>query len=155
MSIPVPYHEQETSNFCGAACLKMVVEALGHKAGSQTTLFNQSEEHGVLDPQSDWAGPPDGLEWVLQDKGEIARSAAEVLSPTGETALTRKIIWSISKHKVPPIVLIWGWIHWVVVVDYDIDHGPPTGPGDTSYTINGVMIHDPGPDIGEDRPPPP
>jgi len=155
MPLPVvPYHRQEGEDHCGAACLKMVIEALGRKSGSQASLFADAHRHGRLDPATGWLSPPDGVEWTLETRTELRNSALEVAALTTELALTRRLVWSLFHHSVPPIALVYGLEHWVVVVGYDIDRDP-NGPSDSGYNIRALEIHDPWRKTEEGDPPPP
>ena len=155
MALPVvSYHNQETSEFCGAACLKMAIEALNRTAGSQTALFHAAHGFNTVDPKPGWSSPPDGVGHVLETKGQLTSNMAAVLDERGEAAITRQAIWSLHQHGVPPIVLVWGMSHWVVLVDFETD-GVPQSLDDDSYRIKAVMLHDPSLEDGEDPPPPP
>jgi hypothetical protein len=134
----------------------MVIRALGGESGSQARLLADANSHGGLDPKSPWDSPPDGIEWVLENRAGVQASTLNVLAVQTELDLTRQIIWSLHQHKVPPIALVYGWAHWVVVVDFDASRNPH-GPGDETYDIEALHIHDPWrePEEGEDPPPPP
>jgi hypothetical protein len=152
--IAVPYHRQEGEDHCGAACLLMVIEALGQPSLSQASLYADANSHGQKDPQDWWASPPDGMEWALENRGELARTSVELVAFKTDSPLTRRLIWSLHHHSVPPIALVLGWDHWVVVVNYDIT-GTPNGPSDGSYDIRAVEIHDPWRTLKNPDPPPP
>jgi len=150
----VPYHKQETSEFCGAACLKMAIEALNQPAGSQTSLYNAAHGFNTVDSGSGWSSPPDGVAHVLETKGNLTSIMAAVLDIKGEAAITRQAIWSLQRHGVPPIILVWGWSHWVVLVDCETV-GVPQSLHDDNYRIKAVMLNDPSLEDEEDPPPPP
>lgn len=149
----VPYHRQQGEDFCGAACLQMVIEALGLSSSGQSALFKDAHGHGTQDPKSvGWASPPDGLGWALEHRAK--RATADVLSPKAEATLTRGLVWSLFRHSCPPIALIYGFAHWVVVVNYDISRNPK-GPSDGGYVVKALDIHDPWRRLKEGNPPPP
>jgi hypothetical protein len=148
----VPYHRQEGEDYCGAACLRMVIEALGLTSASQPALFSDAHGHGTQDPTEWWASPPDGVEWTLQNR--TGQAGAAVVSLKSETPLTRRLVWSLFRHSVPPIALVYGWTHWVVVVNYDISRDPD-GPSDTGYHVRALEIHNPWRTLEEGNPPPP
>ena len=156
MAVIVPYHQQTMVDWCGAACLRMVIQALNGQSGTQSQLFAEANTHGGLDPGSPWKSPPDGIEWVLKQRTGLQASAVTVLAVPHEEVLTRHVIWGLHQHGVPPIVLVYGWAHWVVVVAFDVSKNP-TGPNDQSYDIEAVHIHNPWrqPEEGVDPPPPP
>ena len=151
----VPYHRQEGEDYCGPACLQMVIEALGLKSVGQPTLFDDAHEHGTHDPQSWWASPPDGVEWALDKRvGNHLSSPVGSVSMKTEMPVIRRLVWSLADHSVPPIALVYGWDHWVVVVGYNIT-GTPAGPSDGSYEVKALDIHDPWRTVEEGDPPPP
>ena len=154
--INVPYHRQLGLSYCGAACQRMVIEALGHPSDSQNQLMADAKTHSGLDPKSPWNSPPDGVEWVLEHRASLQASTLNVLAVPTELGLTRQVIWSLFQHSVPPIALVRGWSHWVVVVNYDVSRNP-NGPDDEGYDIDGLHIHDPWrePEEGNAPPPPP
>lgn len=149
----VPYHRQEAEDYCGAACLQMVLEAVQLPSKPQPALFDDAHDHGARDPALWWRSPPDGVEWTLDNRG-AAQAGASVVSLTAETSLTRRLVWSLFKHSFPPIALVYGWDHWVVVVDYDVSRNPD-GPSDGEYEIRALDIHDPWRVVEEGNPPPP
>ena len=150
----VPYHRQEGEDYCGPACLKMVIEALGLTSAGQPTLFDDAHDHGSHDPKEWWASPPDGVEWALDKWAGSLVAPVEAVSLKTELPLVRRLIWSLADHSVPPIALVYGWDHWVVVVGYDIT-GTPAGPSDGSYEVKALDIHDPWRTAEEGEPPPP
>jgi hypothetical protein len=148
---PVNYYRQEDVDYCGAACLRMVIQAVGGPLLSQASLFTVAHAQGAEDPKGAWRSPPDGVASTLQE--HAAKYEIRLLSRTGELALTRQQVWSLFSG-VPPIAMVYGNDHWVVVVNYDISRDP-TGPDDTGYDIRAVEIHNPWRHVGEGDPPPP
>jgi hypothetical protein len=95
------------------------------------------------------------LEWTLENRTPLQASQVEVEALVEELTLTRRLVWSLHQHSVPPIALVYGWDHWVVVVGYDISRDP-NGPSDDDYEIRALEIHDPWRLVEEgDAPPPP
>ena len=137
--LAVPYHRQVTANYCGPASLQMVVEGLGRPSPQQDDLYTSAHGHGSLDPTTNWASPPDGVDWTLDSV--LGANTYDVLSPS-ETTLTRRIVWSIFNASAPCIALVYGWTHWITVVGYDVDQDP-VSETDTSYTIRALDLHDP------------
>lgn len=152
--LPVPYHRQQGTDYCGAACLQMVIEALGLTSKDQDDLYLGAHAHGQQDPKTNWFSPPDGVEWTL-DALPGLRADFDLCSLTKEAALTRRLVWSVFNASVAPIALVYGYTHWVVVVGYDIDRDP-TGPTDTGFVIRALELHDPWrTELEADPPPPP
>ncbi|HEY7475761.1 MAG TPA: hypothetical protein VH679_12165 [Vicinamibacterales bacterium] len=150
--LPVPYHRQERVNYCGAACLQMVIEALSGSSKDQDDLYIDSHE-SALDPKTNWYSAPDGVEETL-DAIKGRQRDFDLAAFSQESTLTRRLVWSVFNASVAPIVLVYGWAHWLVVVGYDISQNP-SGPTDTSYTITALELHDPWRGEGEGNPPPP
>ena len=151
----VPYRRQEGEDYCGPACLQMVIESLGLKGGSQPSLFDDAHDHGTRDPKRWWRSPPDGLEWALGARaGRSLPGEAQAVSFKTEWPVIRRLVWSLFHHSVPPIALVYGWDHWVVVVGYDIDRDPD-GPSDGGYVVRALDIHDPWRTVDEGAAPPP
>lgn len=150
----VPYHRQEDEAYCGPACLQMIIEAFGQSSRAQAALYRDAHNHGDQDPKNWWASPPDGLEWALQNRAGAQGEPVEVVSLRTELPLTRRLVWSLFGHSVPPIALVYGWDHWVVVVDYQASRDPE-GPSDTGYEVTALEIHDPWRTAEEGDPPPP
>ena len=149
----VPFRRQEGADHCGAACLQMVIESLNQPSRTQQSLFEDAHDHGNEDPKELWFSPPDGMEWAFEQRAAVSRSLLDLVELTFEMALTRRLVWSLFQHSVPPIALVYGRDHWVVVADYDLN-GTPTGPTDNNYEIKAVHIHNPWLSEGEDDPPP-
>jgi hypothetical protein len=147
---PVKYYRQGDFNYCGAACLRMVIEAVGGPLLSQASLYAEAHAHGAADPKSAWWSPPDGVEFTLENH---TGNQFDVSALTGELPLTRRLVWSLFSG-FPPIASVYGDDHWVVIVNYDISRDP-TGPADTGYDIRAVEIHNPWRHVGEGDPPPP
>jgi hypothetical protein len=93
------------------------------------------------------------MEWALEHRTDLSKSSVALAEFTAELSITRRLVWSLFQHSVPPIALVYGRDHWVVVADYDIT-GAPNGPSDSSYDITAVHIHNPWLSEGEDDPPP-
>ncbi len=155
MAFPnVPYHRQEDPRYCGAACLQMTLETVaGAKSDTQKSLYTAAHEHGAYDKNYNWEVAPDGLQWRLQ-KGLEHPDTAAIAALKDESSLTRRLVWSLYRHSFPPIALVYGWDHWVLVVRYDISAEPRT-PADDAYKIAAVEIHDPWRTAEEGDPPPP
>lgn len=150
--LPVPYYRQEGINYCGAACMKMVIEALNGPSLDQDDLYNDAHA-SALDPFVNWKSAPDGIEETLDSVSALAPDF-DLTTTTSEATITRRMVWSIFNASVPPIALVYGYAHWVLVVGYQITKDP-TGPSDTAYSIGALEIQDPWRSFGEGDPPPP
>jgi hypothetical protein len=150
--LPVPYFRQQGINYCGAACMKMVIESLGGPSLDQDDLYLDAHASG-LDPGVNWQSSPDGIEETLDSVSALPPDF-DLTMTTSEATLTRRIVWSIYNASVAPIALVYGNAHWITVVGYSTTKNP-SGPSDTSYTITALEIHDPWRSLGEGLPPPP
>lgn len=142
------YHQQETEEWCGAACAQMVLHALSmHTPPLDQDWLRQEIENRATAPEPGmtWLAPPDGLEAMLnavappppggQFRLFAAHSAAEI---------TRLIAWHIEQHGVPAIALVYGLKHWVIVRGYTSD-APPAGPNDPNFNVLSLDLYDPWP----------
>jgi hypothetical protein len=151
--LTVPYFRQDRMNYCGAACMQMVIGSLGGPSLDQDDLYLDAHANGAPDPPVIWFSPPDGIEETLDNVGGLPPDF-DLTTTTSEATLTRRIVWSIYNASVAPIALVYGNAHWVVVVGYDVTKHPK-GVSDTSYTIQALEIHNPWRSLGEGNPPPP
>jgi hypothetical protein len=143
-SLTIPRHQQDGLNYCGPACSQMVLAKIGVGLLPQGPLFAECHGHTLLDPTVDWETGPDGLAWTLNHHRPPGSSSFAVLPLGSEPAISRRICWTIRSHQVPPVALIYGRGHWVVVTRYETsDH--PTGPNDASYSIDSFDVLDPTP----------
>ena len=153
-NLAVPYHQQDTNYYCGAACAQMVLSSIGGGLMDQAGLYNDNHSHGVLDPTVNWATPPDGLEWTLDHRSPSPFQMRFVTyaTPT-EDAISRKIAWTIEHYNVAPVALVFGWAHWIVVRGMELSQAPQSG-SDTGYTISNFRVNNPWPPVPSSGPPP-
>jgi hypothetical protein len=142
--LEVPYYQQETDFYCGAACAKMVLEEIGAGALDQDDLYIDNNSHSTLDVVQ-WYTGPDGLTWTMNARKPATFTNSFVLfDEVTEDAISRKIAWTIHHYQVAPIALVYGWQHWVVVRGYEASDAP-TSSADTSIILNGLFINNPWP----------
>ena len=158
--LTVPYHQQDTSYYCGAACAQMVLASPGVDAGilDQDDLYADNHAHSTI--ESGWASAPDGLTWTMNDRRPASFNNSFVLfALDNEEAISRKICWTIHHYNVAPISLVYGAQHWIVVRGFDASDAPSSS-GDTSYSITAFDVNNPWPPCPSlynpaDAPPPP
>lgn len=158
--LTVPYHQQDTNYYCGAACAQMVLASPGVGAGilDQDDLYADNHAHSTT--EGGWATAPDGLAWTMNDRRPATFTNSFVLfALDNEEAISRKICWTIHHYQVAPISLIFGAQHWIVVRGFDASDAPASS-GDTSYSITAFDINNPWPPSPSfynpaDAPPPP
>ncbi len=141
----VTYHQQDTADWCGAAVAQMVLNSIGVDLLNlnQDGLFTSNNPPDVA--ESDWSSPPDGLARTMQKVAPPnLRNLFDVVRLPTEEAISRKICWSIHRHGIAPIALVFGHEHWIVVTGYTADRAP-TISTDTLYNIESFDIHNPFP----------
>ncbi len=160
--LTVPYHQQDTDYYCGAACAQMVLASpnVGAALLDQDDLYADNHSHSTTDVGVNWATGPDGLEWTMNDRRPPAFTNHFVLfALSSEDAISRKICWTIHHYEVAPIALVFGWAHWIVVRGFDASDTPASS-GDTTYAITAFDVNNPWPPSPSfydpaDAPPPP
>jgi hypothetical protein len=164
-NLTVPYHQQDTDYYCGAACAQMVLDSLGAGLMDQNQLYTDNHAHSVA--ESGWASAPDGLRWTMHNYEPPAPSGPPhygsydfVLFALGsEDAISRKLVWTIHHYQAAPIALVFGWDHWIVVRGYTAS-AAPADVGDVGYTIHSFDVNNPWPPVpafsdATKAPPPP
>src|SRR5687768_13752457 len=146
--LPVRYHQQDDTYYCGAACAQMVLESLGAGHFDQDTLDSTISNHNHI--EGGWATAPDGLQWTLNDS---APGSIGLIAAASEDAISRKIVWSIHNRKIPAVALINGRAHWIVVRGFEAS-AAPTSSNDVSYSITAFDINNPSPKLADPPPPP-
>ncbi len=160
--LDVPYHQQDTSYYCGAACAQMVLASPNVGAGilDQDDLYADNHSHSTTDTGVSWYTGPDGLEWTMNDRRPPGFTNSFVLfALSSEDAISRKICWTIHHYEVAPISLVFGWAHWIVVRGFDASDAPASS-GDLSYSITAFDVNNPWPPVPSESdptlaPPPP
>jgi hypothetical protein len=148
--LSVPYYQQETDYYCGAACAQMVLEEIGAGTLDQDDLYNDNHGHSLI--ETNWYSGPDGVNWTMNNRKPASFGNFFVLFElASEDAISRKIAWTIHHYQVAPIAMVYGWAHWIVVRGYESDE-PPSSSSDTSYALTGLFINNPWPPTGSTSP---
>ena len=148
--LDVPFHQQDTDYYCGAACAQMVLRAMGQPLQAQSDLYNDNHSHTV--EASAWSTPPDGLCWTLNNRQAPKRFTLDCTD--AEEPISRTICWAIHRYQCAPIALVFGGNHWAVVRGYTADAAPQSS-FDTSYTIASFDLNNPWPPVPAHPGPPP
>ncbi len=148
--LDVPYHQQDTDIYCGAACAQMVLRAIGQPLLAQDDLYNDNHNHSA-EPAA-WATPPDGLCWTMNNRQTQKHFTLD--STDTEDPITRTICWAIHHYQCAPIALVFGGNHWAVVRGYTAS-AAPTASYDTSYAISSFDLNNPWPPVPAPPGPPP
>lgn len=142
-SLTVPYHQQDTDVYCGAACAQMVLASIGAGIQSQDGIYTDERNH--TSELASWYNPPDGLQWVMNDRRPAGFSGWFALySLATEDAISRKLCWTIHHYQVAPIAMVYKGDHWLVVRGFEAS-ATPADSGDTSYTISAFDVNNPWP----------
>lgn len=140
--LAVPYHQQDTNYYCGAACAQMVLSTLGQGLLGQDGLYADNHSHNAAEPN--WYTAPDGLLWTMQHRQSSKVFVLDALD--SEDALSRMLAWTIHHYQVAPVALVFGWQHWIVVRGYTAS-AAPTRSDDTTYGITGFDVNNPWPPV--------
>jgi hypothetical protein len=156
VNLNVEYHQQDTRNYCGAACAQMVLNEIGAGILAQDDLYEDNHSHNSPEEQVDnWASGPTGLDWTMVNrKPDTFANTFALFHDADEETISRKIIWTIQHYSAAPIALVMGWDHWVVVTGYVASKAPTNGL-DNSYAIGAFFVSNPWPPTPEDQKPPP
>lgn len=167
-NLQVPYHQQDTGYYCGAASAQVVLNStgVGGPLEGQATLYADNHSHSrdesTLTPKVYWATAPDGLTWTLNDRRPAGFTNPFVeFALSSEDQVSRKIAWTIEHYDVAPCALVYGVQHWIVVTGMTLSAAPATSD-DTSYTITNFRVNNPWPPVPSSaywpnpaQPPPP
>jgi len=148
--LDVPYHQQDTDFYCGAACAQMVLRAIGQPLLPQADLYNDNHNHTV--EASAWSSPPDGLCWTLNNRQSSKHFTLD--STDTEDPITRTICWAIHHYQCAPVALVFDGNHWAVVRGYTASAAPATA-FDNTYTVFSFDLNNPWPPVPALPGPPP
>ena len=141
-SLPVPYRQQDTADFCGAACVQMVLAGIGSDMTSQNQLHLEGRSRSLDRYWYPGIGP-DGLQYMLNARRpNNFKSRFAVISAVSPDTLSRELCWTIHHHRFAPIAAVYYTQHWIVVRGFHSSNAPASST-DTDYTITGFAIHDP------------
>ena len=119
----VPYHQQDTDVYCGAACAQMVLDSIGAGIQAQDGIYTDERNH--TSELASWYNPPDGLQWVLNDRRPAGFGGWFALySLASEDAISRKLCWTIHHYQVAPIAMVYKGDHWLVVRGFEASAAP-------------------------------
>jgi hypothetical protein len=142
-TLSVPHHQQDTDYYCGAACVQMVLGSIGAGIQAQDGIYTDERNH--TNELASWYNPPDGLQWVLNDRRPAGFGGWFALySLATEDAISRKLCWTLHHYKVAPVAMVYGGDHWIVVRGYEAS-AAPAAYDDTTYTISAFDVNNPWP----------
>src|SRR5262245_64073125 len=110
----------------------MVLDSIGAGLVDQDDLYTDERNH--TSELACWYNPPDGLQWVMNDRRPAGFTGWFALYALNtEDAMSRKLVWTIHHYQVAPIALVYGGDHWLVVRGFEAS-AAPTNSMDASYT---------------------
>lgn len=138
INIDTPYYTQTTSYYCGAASAQMVLNSdnLGIYVTPQSDIYNYIHSHNIC---SGWASDPEGLKDALNN---YAAGAAWFtwFAPSDQDVGNNKLAYTLDHYEVPPVALVYGSAHWIVVRGvFTSDQPTAVDP----YEIYGFYVNDP------------
>jgi hypothetical protein len=150
--LPVPYHQQDTDYYCGAACAQMVLDSLGAGLLDQNLLYTDNHSHSTIEPG--WYTAPDGLQWTMHNLEPPAPAGPPhygsydfvLFALDTEDLISRKIVWTLHHYKAAPIAMVYGSAHWIVVRGYTAS-AAPSNVNDVGYTISSFDVNNPWPPV--------
>jgi len=136
-NISTPYYTQDTAYYCGAASAQMTLDS--EKINiyeNQMTLYNYIHPHNLCDG---WATDPEGLKDVLNRYYPSGHFYIDAANSANDGI--KHIAYTIDRYGVPPVSLIYGCGHWVVVRGVYSDKQPRHASG--SFSVYGFWVNDP------------
>jgi hypothetical protein len=128
ISKQVPLLTQEEKDWCGAACAQMTRAGYpDHGFYSQQDLTNNINSHNKNAPgDPEWASDPCGMQGCLQSLSTSPVTWVERAGATRDDVLF-SIFSGMDRSEFAAPVLIYGGLHWVVVVGWQISVKPVKG----------------------------
>lgn len=129
--LSIPYHQQNTNEFCGAACAQMVLTALGQDVGALNQAALYTTANTTTSGTTGWYSYPDGLVNTLNAEWGDAQGLRFLLyiCDTKDDLLqtVRQTIENTAGHQAGPIVVTGMKDHWVVVKGVELDPAASVG----------------------------
>jgi hypothetical protein len=150
--LKTPYHQQDTSYYCGAAVAQMILDSIGSGLIDQNTLYNSNHSHSA----PGWYTSPAGLNYTLNafmPPPPTFNSFFVVDNANTEPEGSAIIVSTLVNFGVATGTLVYSCGHWVAVRGVKTNVNP-AGAGD-SYSIDGFYINNPWPPTPSPGPPPP
>lgn len=133
----LPYHQQDTENYCGAAAAQMILANLGSPVTDQRLLFKGPMMVG----SQRWSTAPDALAELLNTHA-LARKVNYASHSDAQLDGVRRLCNALVSAKLPAPAVVWGNRHWVVIrgVVYDQD-------ANGSAVAKGFFVNNPVPQV--------
>lgn len=137
-----PYHQQDTSYYCGAAVAQMILDSIGSGLIDQAVLYNLNHSHSA----SGWYTSPAGLNYtlnLLMPPPPTFNSFFVIDNSSTEADGSAIIVSTIANFGVATGTLVYACGHWVAVRGVKTSVDPIGTEG--SYSIDGFYINNPWP----------
>jgi hypothetical protein len=159
--LAVPFHKQQTTYYCGPACIQMILEFFGVRDLTQDALWadvqnntggvrppDAPEDEGAFDRQvcyfcgawRCWYTTPEALTATVNQYRRRATTRSYLDTSDQGTEAIRTSIDS----DCPAAAVIYGFNHWVIVNGYRFDTKRGAG-----YPIQGFYVLDPQEPLGK------
>ena len=140
----IPNYCQEQNTWCGAAVGQMIMQGYPNSEHpyTQTQVWNNIQSHmnPLNDPNVNWATCPDELRNSLMDIGSEPGVYWSVFAKSVEQDLMYDIAYWMTKVRYPVATLVWGFAHWVTVVEITTDVNPVTN---SNINLQSIRIFNP------------
>ena len=135
--LQVPYRQQITKYYCGAAVAKMILTHLNAMTPDQASLYRENHNHN----KANWYTDPVGLCWTINHyKPATITHNFVVKSIFSELEQSQALVNRLYTHQLPSAALVFQGSHWVCVRGVSTTNDPLG-----SYAINGFFVNDPWP----------
>jgi Peptidase_C39 like family len=140
--IPIGFVRQANKNYCGPACVEMILHHLGRRSLNQRKIYDENHSFQTIDPTVAWGSPPDAMVSILNKliPPKFGGHFKLIAEQNIET-VAMNLISVISRLNIPGIALVHDG-HWVVVHGYQLNKNP-RGPKEKTHAIKAMWIRDP------------
>ncbi|HEY1682121.1 MAG TPA: papain-like cysteine protease family protein [Candidatus Tumulicola sp.] len=142
VNLNVPYHQQDTSYYCGAASAQMLLDKIGASLIDQVTLYTLTHGNPLV---AGWYTHPNGLRTCMNQEKPAAFTSTFAVDAQADVAFAMaRIFGALSEGQSPVAALVQDGNHWVVV--QGVQTSVPANASDPSNII-GVWVNDPWPPV--------
>jgi hypothetical protein len=143
LSLNVALSGQVTDYYCGAASSQMTM--MGYPVQSTRQCLPQDKIYATiqkLKQDPNFYSDPDGVRDALRTLDPpAANDDFAISSDSNRDLVMHNILYSMSARNYPPVVLVEGGDHWVVITGFKTDVDPKTGRA----VLQELNINDPWP----------
>jgi hypothetical protein len=136
ISADIPYHQQDSSDYCGAAAAQMVLAGLGRGTFKQSDIYRGNPYRLAQNTGMS----PDELVDALNRKLPWSDQFQRYFDSRDRGY--QRIAATLAAKKTGVPVMVEQTNHWNVVTGVQLEHPPADG---TQYAIKGFYVHEPEP----------